>query len=157
MTSSWRGRAHIKMDAKGRLSLPTSFRGPLGKSSQVFITNSLYKGHRYLDFYIRAEWEKLEKKIARWPRLKPEVQAFQRFYISSVEACQVDGQGRVLIPPHLRQYAGLEEDIVLVGMDRKIEIWQEKTWRDLFAKLENDFEGMLNILAGFDEREKGRK
>lgn len=77
------GRAHIKIDPKGRLSLPTSFRAALGKSNRVFITNSLYQGRRFLDFYNFSEWQKLEKRITRMPNLKVEVQAFQRFYLSS--------------------------------------------------------------------------
>ncbi len=149
--TSLRGRAHIKIDPKGRLSLPTSFRAALGKSNRVFITNSLYQGRRFLDFYNFSEWQKLEKRITRMPNLKVEVQAFQRFYLSSAEECSIDSQGRVLIPQHLRDYAALQSDIVLVGMSHKVEIWSEESWRPLFDQLENDFEKVLSVISDIDE------
>jgi MraZ protein len=152
-----RGRAHIKLDPKGRLSLPTSFRHALGKTQNIFITNSIYQGRRYLDFFTHSEWQKLEKKISRLPELKSEVQVFQRFYISSAENCQIDSQGRILIPQHLRSYAGLEEDIVLVGMGHKIEFWSEKTWAELFGKLESDFERVVSVVSDLDETRGHKK
>lgn len=153
----FRGRAHIKIDPKGRLSLPASFRRALGKSNSVFITNSLYRGRRFLDFYPQQEWQKLEKKISQFPSLKSEVQAFQRFYISSGEPCGVDGQGRVLIPQHLRQYGQIEDDIVLVGMGHKIEIWNEKSWQQLFGELESDYDRVLSVLSDLDEGRGGKR
>jgi len=114
------------------------------------ITNGVFQGRRFLDFYPSAEWLKLEKKIAAMPALKSEVQVFQRFYLSSGEACDVDAQGRVLVPQHLREYAGLEDDIVLVGMGNKIEIWGANDWQDLFGRLEKDFEAAAEVLAGLE-------
>jgi MraZ protein len=154
--TSLRGRAHIKIDPKGRLSLPSSLRSGLGKSNKVFITNSIYQGRRFLDFYTATEWLKLEKKISLMPSLRSEVQAFQRFYISSGEECVIDAQGRILIPQHLRDYADLKDDIVLVGMVSKIEIWSHVNWQPLFRQLEKDFENVMNIISGIDEA-KGSK
>jgi MraZ protein len=146
-----RGRAHIKIDPKGRLSLPASFRASLGGAKPLFITNSVYQGRRHLDCYTKSEWEKLEKKMAKMPNLKPEVQAFQRFYVSSVEECQIDSQGRILIAPHLREYASLLDNIVMVGVGHKIELWNEKDWSLLFTQIEKDFERVTNILSDIDE------
>lgn len=152
-----RGRAHIKIDPKGRLSLPTTFRSALGKLDTVFITNGFYQGQRFLDFYAQAEWEKLEKKIAKMPNLKSEVQVFQRFYLSSGEACALDSQGRVLVPQHLREYGDLQQDIVLVGMGHKIEIWNEQTWSQLFGQLEKEFEKVVGVIADLDHMRSGKR
>ncbi|OFZ10765.1 MAG: division/cell wall cluster transcriptional repressor MraZ [Bdellovibrionales bacterium RBG_16_40_8] len=149
-----RGRAHIKIDPKGRISLPTAFSKALGSAATVFITNNLYKGYHFLDLYPQNEWKKLEKKIAHMPRLKPEVQVFQRFYLSSGESCSLDAQGRVLIPQHLREYSVFEQNIVLVGMGHKIEIWSAKNWQTLFGQIEKDYERIVSVIADLDENNK---
>ncbi len=142
-----RGRAHIKLDPKGRLSLPTSFRNGFGRNSQLVITNNTDDGQRFLDVHPRADWEKLEKKVASWPQMKPEVIAFQRFYISSAEFSTLDSQGRLLIPQHFRLFADFDEDLVVVGMGRKLEIWAEKVWTARFNQIEKDFSRITQILA----------
>lgn len=157
MMTSLRGRAHIKIDSKGRISLPTSFRGGLGKSNQIYVTNNLYRGHHFLDLCTAAEWLKLEKKIAQMPSLKSEVQAYQRFYISSAELCPIDSQSRILIPPHLREFAKLKEDIVLVGVGGKIEIWSDLIWRQLFGELEKDFERVIGVISDIDQSNGHKK
>lgn len=142
-----RGRAHIKLDEKGRLSWPSGFRKSFGKTTKLFVTNTVVQGHPALDLYSPSEWLKLEKKVSKWPELKTEVQAFQRFYISSAEECSIDSQGRMLIPQHLRDYARLNEEIVLVGMGHKIEIWNAATWANLFRHMGNDLERIMGVLA----------
>jgi MraZ protein len=144
------GRSHIKMDPKGRLSLPTAFRAGLNKTNGLIVTNSLYQGHRFLDLFSKNEWQKLEKKVSSWPGLKPEVQAFQRFYISSGEMCELDVQGRMLIPLHLREYAQLKDEIVLVGMGHRIEVWNAKEWSQLFGKIEKDYEQIMRVISDLD-------
>ncbi len=156
--TTFRGRAHIKLDLKGRLSFPSAFRAALNSAKSdaksLVVTGSLYKRLPCLDLFLPADWTKLENKIARHPALKPEVQVFQRFYLSSGEACDLDAQLRLLLPQHLREYAKLEGDIVLVGMGNKIEIWSEKIWHTIFSQLMNDFEDAAKNLA---EDEAGDK
>lgn len=151
MTKSY-GRSHIKIDPKGRLSLPKSFRSDLQKSTHLCITNNIYQGYRFLDMYSEADWQKFAKKVSSWPTMKPEIQAFQRFYVSSVELCELDGQGRLLIPSHLREYAKLSDDIVLVGMGAKIEIWNSKDWQSLFSHIEKDYARISDVIAEIDEK-----
>lgn len=156
--TGFRGRAHIKLDPKGRLSLPATFRASVGnvntKTSSrpniLMATNSVYKGLPFLDLLTRNEWQKLELKIAQLSSLKSEAQVFQRFYLSSGEACELDTQSRILLPQHLREYAKLQESIVLVGMGNKIEIWSEKNWQTIFLQLKTDYETVLQELATLD-------
>lgn len=154
--TGFQGRAHIKIDPKGRLHLPTSFANVLKKSSRVVVTNSVFRGEKFLDFHSLAEWSKLEARIALLPQLKSEVQSFQRFYLSSGEVIELDSQSRVLIPQHLREYAGLGSEIVLIGMGRKIEIWNDKKWRAHFGEIVTNFDQILSVISDLDERHSER-
>jgi MraZ protein len=79
--------------------------------------------------------------------LKPEVVAFQRYYVSSAEVTELDSQGRLLVPQHFRDYAELKEDLVLAGMGSKIEIWSQKKWGQLLGDIEKDFTRITQVLA----------
>ncbi len=142
----FRGRFFCKLDVKGRLSLPSAYGFKKSKvQNQFVITNSKTKDQRFLDVYLLKEWEALEKKVLKWPALDKNVQAFQRFYMSSAQTVDMDTQGRFLIPQGLRQYAHLKEatEVVLVGMGHKIEIWNANDWEKLFSKIELNFEDLL--------------
>src|ERR1051326_3953683 len=114
MAIAFRGRFETKADPKGRLSLPSTFRQILPRGESLVITNGQYKGLRCLDVYSLAEWEALEARIQNLSSLKAEVQAFQRFYLAGGQVVDVDAQGRVITPQSLRQYAGVDGDIVIV-------------------------------------------
>ncbi|MCB0377131.1 MAG: division/cell wall cluster transcriptional repressor MraZ [Bdellovibrionales bacterium] len=149
MEQELRGRFQIKLDGKGRLGLPSALHQGSENSSFV-ITNSQYQGSRCLDVYRADEWEALEARIAQMSSLKREVQAFQRFYIAGGQAVNGDSQGRLLIPKSLREYAGLEDQIVLVGMGKKLEIWNLTEWQKIFDNLATQFEDTLNVIASLD-------
>jgi len=142
-----RGRAHIKIDPKGRISLPTQFRSALKRSPKLFITNNTFKGARFLDIYSSREWSVLENRVAQWPQLKAEVIDFQRYYLSSAEDINLDNQGRIQIPQHFRDYAGLTGDLVIVGMGTKLELWSAKTWNGLVGDIEKDFSRITQVLS----------
>src|SRR5687768_16167506 len=109
MTKLLRGRFDCKVDAKGRLSLPSALRSQLpSKSAHVVITNSIFKNRKCLDVYPEEEWKKLEKRIASLPTLRTEVQAYQRFYLSAGQEVELDSHHRALIPQTLRNFAGIE-------------------------------------------------
>jgi MraZ protein len=149
----FRGRFEIKVDPKFRLTLPAAFREVLESvtsHSRMVITNSQYQGKRCLDVYPFSEWKKLEGRISRLPQLKVEVQNFQRFYLSGGHAIEMDAQGRVLIPPTLRTYAGLQTEIVLVGFANKFEIWALDVWKGLFENLAQDFNQTLAAISDMD-------
>src|SRR5690606_27228849 len=111
----FRGRHHIKIDPKGRLSFPSDLRAHLDTNRQVVVTNGLVDKKRCLDLYTQKAWRKLEGRIDRLPSLNKNVQAFNRFYLASGQSCELDRQARLLIPQVLRSYAGLTEDVVVVG------------------------------------------
>jgi MraZ protein len=148
------GRAHIKIDSKGRIHLPVQFASRLKGQKNLIVTNGVFKGQSFLDVYPQSEWNKLESRIERLPQLQYEVQAFKRFYISSGEATALDGQGRLLIPPHFREFAQLEEDVVLIGMQHKIEIWSAKKWQKLFSEMAANFDDIQAVIAQLEGSRK---
>jgi MraZ protein len=152
----FRGRFEIKIDPKGRMSLPASYRQILASTDsaqplQLVVTNNRYRGRSCLHVYTLAEWEKLEARIAKLSSLKAEVQAFQRFYLSGGQTVEIDSQNRILVPQGLRKFAELEAPTVLVGMGSKFEIWSQPVWDSIYEDLTENFEETLNAVANLDE------
>jgi len=83
---------------------------------------------RCLTVYPLEEWEHLEEKIKTLSMMKQEVKDFRRFLLSSATECELDRQGRILIPPSHREHAGITKNVTLVGIIDKIEIWDTKAW-----------------------------
>ena len=116
-----RGEYTHVIDAKGRLFIPAKFRDELGYS--FVITKGL---SRCLSIYPMQEWERFEAKINALPTRQ--ARSLQLFFIASSQDCELDGQGRVLIPQKLREYAGLDKNTVVAGMTDHIEVWDEIEW-----------------------------
>jgi MraZ protein len=156
-----RGRFDLKQDEKGRIVLPNSFRSFLENTTgnsktkqldqQLVITNGFSKGFKYLDVYPRSAWKILEDKISKLPSLKTEVQAFQRFYLSGGQELQPDKNNRILIPLSLREYAELEDEVVLIGMNNKFEIWSKKMWKKFHDRVTENFDETLATIAQLDD------
>ncbi|MBF0188234.1 MAG: division/cell wall cluster transcriptional repressor MraZ [Magnetococcales bacterium] len=123
------GQHSHSLDDKGRISLPAPFRKVvqgLG-SDRVILTRGI--GPCLLGFTVEA-WQKLVDKLTMEPMLDREVEAFERIYAAHACETPVDRQGRVLIPPFLRNYAAIEKDVLFAGRIRKFEIWQPGRWDD---------------------------
>jgi MraZ protein len=134
-----------------------NFSSALSTQRSLILTNGSFKGQSFLDLFSIGEWRKLEERIERLPQLKYEVQVFKRFYISSGEEISLDSQGRMLIPPHFREFAQLEEDAVLIGMRNKIEIWSAKKWQKLFAEMAANFDDIQSVIADLDGETSSNK
>ena len=141
----FRGRFHYGIDTKGRLSIPSRFREVLAGNSdeRLIITNF----DQCLWAYPFAEWQELEKKVAALPQFLEEVRALQRVFISAATECPLDRQGRVLIPPSLREYADIKREVIVVGMTKRIEIWARERWDTVFESAQRRLEGLGNKLA----------
>lgn len=152
----FKGRFDQKLDEKGRLSLPNSFRGQDNKDSQhgqqqFVVTNGYSKGFKYLDVYPASKWKILENKISKLSSLKAEVQAFQRFYLSGGQPLELDKNSRILVPMSLRSYAELGDEIIIVGMNDKFEIWSHKMWKKFYDKVTENFDDTLAIIAQLED------
>lgn len=153
---SFRGRFEIKLDPKGRLSLPPAYRQILPSAHpELVVTNSRYRGRSCLDVYSLAEWEKLERRIGKLSSLKPEVQAFNRFYLSGGQTAALDAQNRILVPQSLRKFAGLESHVVLIGLGAKFEIWSAESWSSIYEQLTDSFEETMDAVAALETGDGG--
>jgi MraZ protein len=110
------------VDAKGRVIIPSKFREDLGE--EFVITLGL---DGCLFAYPNSEWQTFIEKLKTLPGTK-EARQLQRYFMAGAAECQVDKQGRILIPIRLRESANLEKDIVFVGVLNKIEIWDKERW-----------------------------
>ncbi|MBI2609372.1 MAG: division/cell wall cluster transcriptional repressor MraZ [Deltaproteobacteria bacterium] len=145
----FRGKFDHNVDLKGRLSVPSKFREYLKEREEntLVMTNSISNGERFLDIFPLYRWEEIEKKVSTLSQVKTEVQNFQRYYLSQASDSHLDKAGRILIPSGLREYAGLEKEVVVVGMLNKIELWSKEKWERIFKKAEEDFENIMLSLS----------
>lgn len=143
-----RGRFENSIDAKGRVSIPTKFKSFLTKndndSTEPFIITNF---GQCLVVYAMEQWVEFEEKLAKLPQFDKSVVAFQRYFIASAMECQLDKQGRLLIPSHLRKTAGINKECIILGRLNKFEIWGKETWEKEFNSLTEDFHDISQKVA----------
>ena len=129
-------------DDKNRVAIPSRYRETLvGLDQQrLMVTRFRERDRRCLDVYPLSAWEELEAKILSKRRFDPNVQRFKDVYVSGAHECVLDGQGRILIPQHLRDYAGIKRDMVFTGQIDMFKIWDRDTWRRTFDEHEKIFD-----------------
>ena len=141
----FRGVNNISLDAKGRMALPTRYRERLNERCDGQIVVTVDRDHCLL-IYPLPEWEEIERKLVRLPSLNKQARRLQRLLIGHATECQLDGNGRVLLPQPLRDFAGLQRSVVLIGQGNKFELWDEQTWNDRReAWLEEDDEEGIDL------------
>lgn len=119
------GEYQHSVDAKGRVIVPSKFRDGLGE--KFIVTKGL---DNCLFAYSAEEWSNLETKLKSLPFTDKDVRAFVRFFFAGATECEVDKQGRILIPQNLREYSGLEKDIYVIGVSTRVEIWDKTKWEN---------------------------
>lgn len=117
-----RGEFKSTLDIKGRMNFPIKLREELGSS--FFISKTI--GERCIKVYSKEDWSALVEMIHQMPQVK--TAEIQRYLFGSAYEVEPDKQGRVLIPQPLREYAGLQTDIVIVGLEGRAEIWDKAQW-----------------------------
>ena len=124
------GEYQHNIDAKGRVIVPARFREDLGE--RFYVT----KGLDHCLFVLPpTEWTKLQEKIMAMPMGK--ARGIQRFFFSGAAEVEPDKQGRILLPQHLREYAGLEKDVAFIGTSNRAEIWDAQRWASFNAELDD--------------------
>lgn len=126
-----KGEYQHTLDAKGRLFIPAKLREQLGDS--FIVTKGL---DDCLFVYPQEAWEELEQKIRQLPMSKS--RSLQRFFLSSAADVTVDRQGRIVIPPVLRNYAKLERDVVVIGVGERAELWDARRWNAYTDDLDSE-------------------
>lgn len=125
----FRGVQQVNMDAKGRLAMPARQRERLLSQCEGQIVVTIDTQAKCLVIYPLPEWERIEKDIQNLPALNPAVKRFQRLVLGYATDIDLDGNGRMLLPPTQREYAALEKEVMLVGQGNKLEIWSQALWQ----------------------------
>ena len=121
VTIMFLGEYQHSIDAKGRLIVPARFREGLG--SRFIVTKGL---DNCLFVYPQEEWKIFENKLKQLPLTNPGARKFVRFFFAGAIECELDHQGRIVLPQHLREYAGLQKEIVSIGVNNRVEIWNKE-------------------------------
>lgn len=133
------------VDSKGRLFIPARFRDGLG--DRFVITKGL---DRCLFVYPLQEWEQLEAKLKKLPFARADARAFVRLFFSGAAELEPDKQGRIVVPLGLRQYAGLEKEVVVLGVSSRVEVWSREEWEKYSAKAGDAYEEIAEKIVDFD-------
>lgn len=134
----FRGRYSHAIDPKGRLSIPARYREELLERGADTLV--LTEGDHCIVAYPMDEWERFEERLRQQPQLSPEMRHYLRVTVGSAKECPVDRAGRTLVPPELRDFAGLQKDVVIVGALTKFELWSRDRWTDYYQRLRGSFE-----------------
>lgn len=142
----FRGRYEHTIDAKGRTSLPARYRDALEASGErrIVLTSAL---DPCLVAYAMPEWTAFEERLGKLPQFDRAVQKLKRIYVSGAVECEVDDSGRVLVPPTLREYAGLEKEVLWAGSGKYAELWDKEAWRSHFDTTEDERRDISTRLA----------
>lgn len=124
----FQGSHNINMDAKGRIAIPAKQRECLMSMSAGKIVMTAHTQDRCVLVYPENEWEAILPKIEALPTFNKHALRTQRLLIGYATSLELDGNGRVLVPPTLRDYANLDKKLMLVGLGKKLELWSEETW-----------------------------
>ncbi len=124
----FRGRASVALDSKGRMAIPTKYRDKLKEACDGQMVVTRHPSDQCLMLYPLPEWEIKEQALSRAPSLDPRTIQVQRIFIGNATDCEMDGQGRILIPENLRSYADFKKNLALVGLVGKFEIWNSEKW-----------------------------
>ncbi|WP_353892212.1 division/cell wall cluster transcriptional repressor MraZ [Proteinivorax hydrogeniformans] len=139
------GEFFHNLDGKGRVIIPAKFREGLGKG--FIITRGL---DNCLFVYPKDEWANMEEKLKSLPFTQGDARAFVRFLFSGATECEIDKQGRVLIPQTLRRYANIEKEAVIIGVSNRVEVWSKEKWEKYSQQAEQSFDQIAEEIGKFD-------
>ena len=130
----FRGVSHLALDSKGRLAVPAKHREALAADSngRVILTAD---PSQCLLVYPFAEWEPIQKRLMALSSFNERIRGLQRLLVGHADDVELDGAGRILVPPALRTYAALDKRVVLVGQGNKFELWDEAKWLEQTAQI----------------------
>ncbi len=137
------GRFAHNLDAKGRLAIPARFRAVL--EDGVVLTRGI---DRCVTAYPMPVWNELAEKISALSMTDPNARQFRRMMFAGAANLELDGQGRIVLPAALREFAEIDREVVVVGVNSSFEIWSPDRWREMEAVVDDDGEVIASHLAG---------
>ncbi|MGH8426827.1 MAG: division/cell wall cluster transcriptional repressor MraZ [Gammaproteobacteria bacterium] len=126
----FRGLNQVSLDAKGRLAIPARYRAPLAESAGGALVATVDRDHCLL-LYPQPRWEEIERELVGLPSLQAGSRAIQRMLLGYATDMQMDGHGRILLSPALREYAELDHKVVMIGQGNRFELWSEARWDEV--------------------------
>ena len=137
------GRFEHSVDVKGRVAVPARFRDRL--SGELVLTRG---NDRCLYLFTQESWEPLAAKLNALPTGDADARNLRRAVFSAAEPVELDRQGRIVVPDHLRQYAGIDGSVAIIGLGDYIEIWDQGAWENLDATIEQNVDVISSHLSG---------
>ena len=124
----FRGLSAGQIDSKGRITIPANYRTLMVEEASGSLVVTIDTEYPCLLLYTFPAWQAIEEKLESLPSFQPAARRIQRLLMGHATELELDRQGRILLPPLLREYANLEKTTILVGQGKKIEIWDESAW-----------------------------
>lgn len=142
-----RGRFSHTMDAKGRVSIPAGLRMELQNQDDrpPIVTNLV--DCPAVGLFAHDRWLEIEQRLANMSQMQPEIQSVQRMLVSGAVEAPIDGQGRILIPPHLREHAGLGKEVTIAGVGKRIEIWDRARFDEELQTIRDQGKQVSSVAA----------
>jgi len=138
------GEFKHNLDSKNRLTIPAKIRTELGE--KPVLTRGL---DNCLFIYPHRDWELFMEKLSKLPLSQKKARSFKRFMLSSANEIEIDDMGRMLIAETLRKYAQLKKSVVIIGVQDRVELWDEKVWNSYIAEAEKESGDLSEGLSEF--------
>lgn len=135
------GEYHHNVDKNNRISMPVHFRDQL--TQPFYITRGMEKS---LFIYDREEWQRLDEKIRKLRLTAKAARGFSRLFYAGAMEISLDKQGRFVIPPHLKEYAGIKDETVFIGVSDRIELWAAESWSSYLAEDSMNYDDLTEAL-----------
>jgi len=144
------GEYEHTIDKKGRIIVPSKFRDFLKEYDikKIFVTRGLDK---CLFLFTEDEWKAQESKFRSVPFTKSESRKFNRLYFSGATQVECDGQGRILLPKYLKDFAEIKRDIMIIGVSNRMEIWSKELWQEYYKTSKGSYEEIAERLMSAEE------
>ncbi len=127
------GEYNHNVDAKGRIIMPSKLRSGVGNS---FVATKGLDGCVFI--FSLKEWKKFEEKLRTLPISNKDARTFTRFFLAGAFECELDKQGRFLLSETLKKFAKLDKELIIVGMDTRVEVWDKSTWEEKVESISSD-------------------
>jgi MraZ protein len=145
----FRGATKITLDEKGRMVMPTRYREQITERAQGKLVVTVDR-ERCLLIYPLPEWDLIETKLMSLPSLHERARRLQRLMVGHANDLELDGHGRILLPPELREFAGLERHGMLIGQGNRFELWNESRWGERLEEMLKSEETATDLSSQLD-------
>lgn len=138
------GQYHHNVDLKGRIIIPAKFRDELGNI--IVLTRGL---DGCLSVYTQQQWQTIYEQLIKLPSTKKESRMYVRTFMANAAECELDNQGRILIPPTLIKSAEIAKECIVIGSGDHVEIWAKDSWENFQEKADESLETIAETLTEF--------